>query len=374
MKLVATAARGTEDLLAAELRALSLARVRQVRGAVTFEGTLAEALRACVELRTAMRVLLSLGELPAPGPEGLYDSLRTLRWTDHLDLRHTFAIEVSGQSEGLTHSLFVAQKAKDAIADSLRAALGARPDVDTRDPDVRIVLHLHAGRAEVSLDVAGDSLHRRGWREAPHRASLKETLAAALLLASGWKGEVPLCDPMCGAGTIAIEAALLAEGRAPNARRRFGAERWPAFGAAERQILGELREAALSRARRERPPIFAGDRDPEAVASARENAKRAGVALELREADARELAPPAPAGTLVSNPPYGGRAGGGGGGKQLKSFFHGLGLAARGWHGWTLAYLAGSEAFESAFGMRPTGRRKLYNGPIPCELLSYRVR
>jgi len=373
-RLVATAARGTEDLLAAELRALGMAQVRVVRGAVTFEGTLADALRACVELRTAMRVLLSLADVAAPGADGLYESLRALPWRDHLDLRHTFAIEVSGTSEGLTHSLFVAQKAKDAIADSLRAALGARPDVNTRDPDVAVVLHLHRGRAEVSLDVAGDSLHRRGWRTAPHRASLKETLAAAVVLAAGYAGETPLCDPMCGAGTIAIEAALLAEGRAPNARRRFGAERWPAFGAVERRELAELRAAALSRARRDRPPIFASDRDPEAVAATRENAKRAGVALELSEADVRERPPPAAVGFLVSNPPYGGREGGGGGGKQLKSFFHALGLASRGWHGWTLAFLAGAASFESAFGMRPAGRRRLYNGPIPCELLTYRVR
>ncbi len=373
-RLVATAAGGTEDLLAGELRALSLPQVRQVRGAVTFEGSLGDALRACVELRTAMRVLLSLADVAAPGPEGLYDSLRALPWADHLDLRRTFAVEVSGSSEGLTHSLFVAQKAKDAIADKLRASLGGRPDVNPRDPDVRVVLHLHRGRAEVSLDVAGDSLHRRGWRAVPHRASLKETLAAALLLAAGYAGERPLCDPLCGSGTIAIEAALLAENRAPNARRRFGVERWPAFGDAERRLLAELRDGALSRVRRARPPIFASDRDAEALAATRANAKRAGVALEISEADVRELAPPAPAGLVVTNPPYGGKAGGGGGTKQLKSFFHSVGLASRRWHGWTMAFLAGSPAFESAFAMRPVGRRKLFNGPIPCELLTYQVR
>ncbi len=373
-RLIATAAFGTEDLLAAELSELGLAGVRRRRGAVEFRGTLVDALRACIHVRTAMRVLRSLGEVEAAGPDSLYESLRSLPWAEHLDLTHSFAVEVSGQTEGLTHSLYAAQKAKDAIVDSLRAVLGGRPDVNVREPDVRIVLHLRAGRAEVSLDVAGESLHRRGWRSRPHPASLKETLAAAVVLGSGWRGELPLVDPMCGAGTIAIEAALLAAGRPPNARRRFGAERWPGFGATDRRALASLRAEALARPPREHPPIRACDRDPEAVEAARENARQAGVQLDLSVADARELGPSYPPGYVVTNPPYGGHAGGGGGQKQLKTFFHALGRNARGLSGHTLAFLTGSPAFESAFGMRPVGRRKLFNGPIPAQLLVYRVQ
>ncbi len=372
LRLVATASRGTEPLCAGELRALGLDHVRERVGAVEFSGTLAEALRACVELRTAMRVLLPLGRVAAPGPEGLYESLRALPWHDRLDLRRTFAIEVTGQSEGLTHSLFVAQKAKDAIVDALRARWGARPDVSPKDPDVRIVIHLHAGQADVSLDVAGQSLHRRGWRARPHPASLKETLAAALLLGAGYTGEGPLVDPMCGAGTIAIEAALIAARRAPNAERQFGAERWPSFGEAERRILVGLRAEARARERKDPPLIRASDRDEEAVASARENARRARVKLELSVADARELAPLSPPGFVLSNPPYGARSGAGGGQKQLKTYFHALGERYRALGGHTLAFLAGAPAFESAFGLRPVARRKLWNGPIECELLVYR--
>ncbi len=372
-RLVATAAAGTEDLLAGELSALGLPPIHRSRGAVEFQGSLQDALRACLSLRTAMRVLLPIARVPAAGPDSLYASLRALPWQDHLDLRRTFAIEVAGRTEGLDHSLFAAQKAKDAIADALRERLGARPDVDVRDPDVRIVLHLWRGQADVSLDVAGESLHRRGWRARTHRASLRETLAAAVLLGSGFTADRPFIDPMCGAGTIAIEAALLVAGRAPNVFRRFGAERWPAFGEADRRALATLREEARARVRRDGPPIFASDRDPEAVEAARQNARRAGVEIRFSVADARLLAPLDPPGLVASNPPYGGHEGGGGGLKQLKSFYHALGARLRQLSGHTLALLAGSPAFESAFGLRPVSRRALFNGPLPVTLLVYRI-
>ena len=372
-KLIATVTRGTEDLCAAELKALGYQGIRQRAGAIEFRGSLGDALRACLELRTAMRVLLPLARFAAPGPDGLYEGLRTIPWADRITLAQTFAIEVSGESEGLTHSLFVAQKSKDAIVDTLREKLGGRPNVNLRDPDVRVVVHLSEGQADVSLDVAGDSLHRRGWRVQPHPASLKETLAAAILLAAGYDGERPLRDPMCGAGTLAIEAALIAEGRAPNLRRRFGAERWPGFSAADREALRDLRAEAEARVRPARAPILASDRDPEAILAAKANAARAGVKIEFSEVDAREVAPLDPPGLLVANPPYGSRVGGTGGGKQLKTFFHALGERYRTFDGHTLAFLSGASAFESAFGMRPSSRRRLFNGPIPCELLVYRV-
>src|ERR1700722_12203214 len=228
--LIATAALGTEDLCAAELRALGLPSVRILKGAVEFKGTLIEGLKACLSLRTAMRVLLPLATVAAPSADGLYEGLIGLPWQDHLSLRSTFAIDVSGESEGLTHSLFVAQKAKDAIVDVLRERLGGRPSVDRAQPDVRVVLHLHRGQADLSLDLAGDSLHRRGYRRAQHSAQLKETLAASVLLAAGYTGEQPLCDPMCGSGTLAIEAALLSLDWPPKLDRRFGCGRGASFG------------------------------------------------------------------------------------------------------------------------------------------------
>jgi len=371
--LIATVALGTEDLCAAELRALDLPSIRILKGAVEFKGTLLEGLGACMSLRTAMRVLLPLASVPAPSADGLYEALKGLPWQDHLTLRSTFAIDVSGESEGLTHSLFVAQRAKDAIVDAMRERLGGRPSVDRAQPDVRVVLHLHRGQADVSLDLAGDSLHRRGYRRGQHAAQLKETLAAAVLLAAGYTGDQPLCDPMCGSGTLAIEAALISQNRPPNLERRFGCERWPSFGESQRESLDLLRAELRSRLRRQPAPIVACDWDSEAVEATRSNARAAGVKLEIREADARELAPLSPPGLVVANPPYGGRIGGGGGKKQLKSFYHALGERWKTLAGHDLAVLSGAPEFESAFGMRPRARRALFNGPLRCELLQYRV-
>jgi putative N6-adenine-specific DNA methylase len=370
-QLIATAAKGTEDLCAAELRALRLHGIHQNSGAVAFRATLLEGLSACLQLRTALRVLLPIAQVPAPDADGLYESLRSLPWTDHLNLSRTFAIEVSGQSPNLTHSLFAAQRAKDAIADTFRQKLGGRPSVDTARPDVRVVLHLRDGKADVSVDLAGDSLHKRGYRRAPHPASLKETLAASLLLASGYDGESPFLDPMCGAGTIAIEAALIAERRAPNVDRKLSAERWPSFTPELAKRLDEVRAELRSRVRPAPAPVLASDRDPEAVAATRSNVRSARVQVQVAEADAREVAPLSPPGLVLCNPPYGGRVGGGGGKKQLKSFYHALGEHFHRFAGHTVGVLAGASEFESAFGLRPRSRRKLFNGPLPCELLLY---
>jgi len=371
---VATAAKGTEDLCAGELRALGMRGVRPLRGAVEFDGDLVAGLKACLHLRTALRVLLPLGKVPAKDADGLYEALRQIPWEDHLSLRHTFAVEVAGATPGLTHSLFVAQRAKDAIVDRLRPLLGGRPSVDTRDPDLRIALHLSRGQADVALDLAGDSLHRRGYRQRPHPASLKETLAAAVLIACEYQGETPLLDPLCGAGTLAIEGALIAARRAPNENRSFGAERWPTFDDAARSALAELRAEARAQVRSPPAPIHASDRDPDAVAATIANVRRAHLPIRVSEADARTILPMVPPGLVVANPPYGGRIGGGGGRKQLKTFYHQLGANFRGFAGHQLAFLAGSPDFESAFGLKPSGRRKLFNGPIECQLLHYRLR
>jgi 23S rRNA (guanine2445-N2)-methyltransferase / 23S rRNA (guanine2069-N7)-methyltransferase len=371
--LIATAALGTEDLCAAELRAFGFPAVRILKGAVEFKGTLLEGLKACLGLRTGMRVLLPIAQVPAPDANGLYEGLKGIPWADHLTLRSTFAIDVSGESEGLTHTLFVAQKTKDAIVDVLRERLGGRPSVDRAQPDVRVVLHLHRGQADVSLDLAGDSLHRRGYRRAQHSAQLKETLAAAVLLAAGYSGEKPVCDPMCGSGTLAIEAALISQNRPPNLERRFGCERWPSFTEAQKESLALLRAELRAGLRPQPAPILASDWDPEAVEAARSNARAAGVRIEVREADARELVPLSPPGLVVANPPYGGRIGGGGGKKQLKSFYHALGARWKTLAGHEIAVLSGAPEFESAFGLRPRSRRALFNGPLRCELLGYRL-
>lgn len=369
----ATASAGTEDLLANELRAIGAKGIRPGRGGVRFTGERDTALRALLWLRTAMRVLKPLASFPATTPEELYAGVRAIDWREHLTVDHTFAVDALGTNEALRHTHFIALKVKDAVVDSLRESTGSRPSIDANDPAVQLVAHVQRDHCDLSIDLAGEPLFKRGYRTEPMKASLKETLAASMLLASEYTGDRPLADPMCGSGTIAIEAALIAQNRAPGLNRTFGVERWPSFDDAQKKLLRDLRDEARAAVRRGAPEVFASDRDPDAVRATEANVKRSGLPVRVREADARELAALGPTGFVVTNPPYGERLEAGGK-KALKSFFWQLGQRWRTLGGHRIAVLSGGDEFESAFGLRPLARRKLWNGPIECSLLRYDIR
>lgn len=368
--LYATTAAGCEDLLVSELRLLGMTQVRAGRGVVAFGGGLKEGLKASLWLRSAMRVLMPIGTVSAQGAEVLYEQIRELDWASHLSLSSTFAVEISGRNRELEHTHFAALKVKDAIVDSLRARLGGRPSVNPKDPDVLIIGRIEGEHMTLSLDISGEPLFKRGYRVRSTPATLKETLGAAILLASRYDGRVPLADPMCGSGTVAIEAAMIAQNIAPGLWRKFGAERWPSFSSEEQALLRELRDEARTSLRRRAPEIWGSDRDPEAVKAAEANARRFGLPLRFQVADARKPESIAGAEFVVSNAPYGERLDGGGR-KQLKTFFWQLGQNWRDFSGRRISILAGGPDFESAFGMRPSARRKLFNGPIEATLLRY---
>jgi putative N6-adenine-specific DNA methylase len=373
LALFATTARGTEDLLAEELKELGARRIRQDRGGVRFMASLDEALKVCLWSRIAMRVLYPLGEFEAHGAEGLYEAVASVAWEEHLTPDTTFAVEATLKDSEHSHTGFVALKVKDAVVDRMRDKLGARPDVDPRNPDVRVVAHLVRERLSLSLDLCGEPLHRRGYRVRPTPAPLKETLAAALLRAAGYTGEEALVDPMCGSGTILIEGGLIARRRAPGIARDFAVEKWPHLGARARELLEDLRADARRNERKVAVPIVGFDKDPEALEAARRNVKAAKLAEEilLEEGDATKLPPlPASGGLLLTNPPYGDRLGSGGQ-KGMKSFYFKLGDSLRAQSGWRVWVLSGNPAFESAFHARPRSRRDLWNGPIACTLLGY---
>ncbi|HZH02465.1 MAG TPA: THUMP domain-containing protein, partial [Myxococcaceae bacterium] len=271
LTLYATASRGTEDLLAEELTELGAKRVRRDRGGVRFAANLLEALRICVWTRIAMRVLYPLVEIEARGAEGLYTAAASVPWEEYLTRSSTFAVEAALKESEHAHSGFVALKIKDALVDRLREKLGGRPDVDTHHPDVQVVARLAGSQLSLSLDLCGDPLFRRGYRRGSFTAPLKETLAAAILRASGYTGEEPLWDPLCGSGTLLVEGAWIAMRRAPNGGRPLGIERWPHLGAQAREALSELRAEAKAQEREPPFPILGSNKSEDAIAAAKLN-------------------------------------------------------------------------------------------------------
>lgn len=373
LPLFATATRGTEPFLAQELESCGCKRIRQDRGGVRFMAALDEILRVCLHSRIAMRVLYPMGEFESVGAQGLYDAASQVPWEDWLSPRTTFAVEATLKDSEHTHSGFVALKTKDAIVDRLRKKHGSRPNVDSRNPMVRVVAHLAKTSLSLSLDLCGEPLFKRGYRLKTTVAPVKETLAAAVLMAAHYQGEEPLADPMCGSGTLIIEGAWMAMRRAPGLKRRFALEDWPEFAAKARPLLDELRREAVSAQRPLPFQLVARDYDEDALLAVRRNVVAAGLStgVQIEEADVlKSEPPPGPPGLLITNPPYGERLGEGGQ-KGMKSFFHMLGRSLGKWEGWRLAILAGNPAFESAFGRRPNERTHLWNGPIECQVLQY---
>lgn len=368
MDFFATAAKGTEPAVRDELRETRFRSVRADRGGVHFQGALDEGFRACLELRTASRVLLQLGAFDARSGDELYEGVRGVDWTFPLSPRRTLAVRASCRSSTLTHTQFIAQKTKDAIVDQLRERQGARPSVDLDDPDVVVAVHLVKDKATIYLDLAGEPLHRRGYRRLAGEAPLKETLAAAMLRLGGWDRQRPLVDPMCGSGTIAIEGALWARDIAPGLlRARFGFERWASHDEAATARMGELRERARARIRREGPRVLASDVDPRAITATRENARVAGVEVEAFVRELRELQPTRPPGHVVTNPPYGERL------PADRVFLRDLETAFASLHGHRVTMLAGSSALLRAMPRRADKELAVFNGALECRLATWEL-
>lgn len=371
--------KGLESLLADELRALGAEGVRETRAGVAFGGTLATAYRACLWSRLASRVLLPLARFQAPTPEALYAGARTIAWTEHLGVDSTLAVDCSAINSPIAHSHYAALKVKDAIVDQLRTASGARPSVDTETPDVRVNVHLHHSDATISLDLSGNSLHRRGYRADGHTAPLKENLAAAILLRANWpaiaRGGGTLVDPMCGSGTLLIEGGLMAGDIAPGlSRSRYGFTRWRGHDAALWHTLVDEAEARRTGGIKHMPRLHGYDGDSRAARAARENLRRAGLA-DFATVEARTLsdcaAIDAPPGLVIVNPPYGERMGEAG---ELPALYAELGaVLARCFPGWRAAVFTGRPELGMRLGLRATRKHTLYNGALECQLLHFEV-
>jgi putative N6-adenine-specific DNA methylase len=390
---------GVEPLLADEVRRLLGAgdEVRESRGGVFVDGAADGGLRAAMQLnlhsRLAQRVLWPLAHGPYANEQDLYELARSVRWADWITPQQTLRVDTSAWRSPLKSLNFAALRVKDAVCDVMREAVGERPSVDTRHPDLPLLLHLDPDRATLYADTSGEPLFKRGWRDAKAgkgEAPLKETLAAALLAAAGWQGRAddgPLLDPCCGAGTIAIEAAQLACSIAPGARRRFAFERLRPFQAHQRAWQA-MRQEAREHEHAPAVPVFAGDVSFRMTDFATRNAQQAAVAaaIEFKTADALQRLPPAAQGTLIVNPPYGERIAAKGQGQgpgrpgreaapgDAGDFFPQLAAHwKRHYAGWTAWVLSPDMKLPTQMRLKESRRVPMWNGPLECRLFCFEM-
>ncbi|MDR9440751.1 MAG: bifunctional 23S rRNA (guanine(2069)-N(7))-methyltransferase RlmK/23S rRNA (guanine(2445)-N(2))-methyltransferase RlmL [Halomonas sp.] len=381
LDFLATCPRGIELLMVDELVALGAVPGKTTVAGVHLRASLEVAYRICLWSRLANRLVLCLSqEEGIETPEALRAATAAIDWRRHLPPGATLAVDFHGRTEAIRHTRFGAQTVKDGVVDRLHAEGRSRPDVDTRQPDLRLYAHLHRGRLTLGVDLSGDSLHRRGYRRDVGHAPLKENLAAALLVRAGWpalaREGAPLVDPLCGAGTLLIEAAMMAADIAPGlARERFGFHGWAGH---DERCWRELRREAEGRAsigrKRCRSRLFGFDESPPALAAAKANAMRAGVPalIELEGASLAELArpqglPDTPCGLVMTNPPYGERLGEL---PELVRLYSQLGERVKvAFPGWQLAVFTANPDLGHRIGLRAHKQYALRNGPLEAKLL-----
>jgi 23S rRNA G2445 N2-methylase RlmL len=376
LELVATCGRGLEGLLSAELAELGAGAPAAERGAVRFRGDAMQVWRANLRLRTANRVLVELGRWRARDGDALAAGARRLvaspppPWGDLFHPDRTLAVHAVGAAAWARDLRWAALAVKDGVVDGQRDRWGRRSTVERRSPDLPLRLRLSDDQAALLLDTSGEPLDRRGYREAAIAAPLRETLAAACVLASGWDGAGPVVDPMCGSGTLLVEAAWIAAGVAPGSLRAdWVFERLPGFDAAG---FARLRREAPSPldAATVYPRLLGNDRSAEALRAARRNLGRAGVGARatLTRGEAADLQPPSGPGLVVVNPPYGERA------AAAAGQWRALGdLLKRRFTGWRAVVLAGGAGLGKEIGLRPRRRLPVRNGPLEARILVYDV-
>lgn len=370
--LTATCALGLERVLADELRAMGAEAVAPDRGSVLFAGDLRTIYNVNIRLRTAMRVLVPLVRGPVLNRQGLYDLAASVAWDEVLKTGQTFAVEVVGKHRAFRNTTFAGQVVKDAVVDRLRSVSGSRPNVDRENPDIRLHLRLvEDGPVTLSLDSSGEPLSHRGYRPRGGPAPLAETLAAGILLLAGYDGSEPLLDPMCGTGTFAVEAALIATRTPPGLHREFAFERWPVH---DLLTFAEVQREA-SHGHREAPqPILARDRADRALRATQRNLKAAWMErwVELEQRDALDLQLPwGSGGMIVANPPYGKRVGEV---EKLFGLYRRFGDSLKNQAVGTTAWvLAGEPRLAKQIGLKPARKIPLFNGPIECRLLKFEM-
>jgi len=362
--MIATTLYGLEEVLANELQQLGAENVYPLNRAVRFSGNKEMMYQANLATRTALRILKPIHQFSAQSEDQLYHHVQGINWSDYLGVEQTLAVDSVVNSNVFTHSHYVSLKVKDAIVDQFRDNKGERPSVDTEHPELRINVHIDGTDCSIALDSSGDSLHRRGYRLDKTMAPVNEVLAAGMVLLSGWERQGHFIDPMCGSGTILIEAALFAHRMAPGLLRPgFGFQNWPDYDAG---LFHSLKSEAWNRFTDFEYQLIGCDQSTEAIRITGDNASRAqiGGSLRLENQSLEEFIPPDGNGTVIMNPPYGERM------EQddIIDFYGTIGDQLKqkypGYSAWILS--ANKEAIKRV-GLRTAERLTLYNGPLECK-------
>ena len=368
-ELIAKTFMGLESVLAEELTNLGANNVEIGRRMVSFTGDKELMYRANLQLHTAIRVLKPIAHFKASSAEDMYDEVKKIDWTQYIDKGKTFSVDSVVYSEEFRNSRFVTYKVKDAIVDQFRETTGDRPNISVSNPDIRLNIHIAEDKATLSLDSSGESLHRRGYRQESVEAPLNEVLAAGMILMTGWKGDCDFIDPMCGSGTLLIEAALIARNISPGIfRKEFAFERWPDFDA---ELLDQIYNDD-SKEREFRHHIYGYDIDMKAVNTARMNVRAAGLTniISVEQQNFKDFKQPAAPALMVTNPPYGERIST----PDLLGTYRMIGErlkhAFTGNDAWVLSYR--EECFDQ-IGLKPSLKIPVYNGSLECEFRKYNL-
>jgi putative N6-adenine-specific DNA methylase len=366
----ASAPRGLEQLLLQEVTLLGGSEAAAVPGGVGFTGDWTACYRVNYWSRIASRVLWRIAQFDYKSEHDLYAAVKAIDWLRYFKVERTLRVNVTAQKSPLKSLEFATLRIKDAVCDRFRDALGRRPDVNRADPDVRIHAFLEGTRATLYLDTSGEPLFKRGWRHGVADAPLRENLAAGIIMLTGWTAEAPLLDPMCGGGTLLVEAAAMARGRAPGARRGFAFEKLSVFdSAAWEAVKAEEKKKEKQADLR----LYGSDTEPQALNAARRNLAEAGVErwVALERSDLLERHAPAPAGVMVANPPYGERMGSA---DELAAFYPKLGDALKkNFAGWRCFFFTADLRLPKLIRLEPSARTPLWNGALECRLYEFEM-
>ncbi len=368
-EIIAKTFMGLEPVLAKELTQMGANDVVIGRRMVSFTGDKEMMYRANFQLHTAIRILKPIRHFKAKSADDVYEEIKKIDWTEYLGTEKTFTVDSVVFSEEFRHSKFVSYKVKDAIVDQFREKTGKRPNISVANPDIRLNMHIADDKCTLSLDSSGESLHRRGYRQESVEAPLNEVLAAGMILLSGWQGDTDFIDPMCGSGTLLIEAALIAKNMAPGLfRKEYAFEKWPDFDA---DLFDNIYNDE-SMEREFNHKIYGYDIDIKAVNTARMNVKAAGLSdiISVEQQDFKEFTQPQNKSIMITNPPYGERISTPDLMGTYKMIGERLKHQFKGNDAWILSYR--EECFDQ-IGLKPSIKIPLYNGSLECEFRKYQM-